>query len=363
MIIFNSINTNSAGTSNVTKVLLNESFDDSNLFIVEDNKFFSSSDKRLTLIKYHLGNGFFRWLNKLKFEMYTLPKMVRQGEVTSVVVMANYNLFSFSCKKAVIMRHPYLVDKESWKEINSIGRYLTELLRKFAFGITLSTTDILIVQTQAMLEMFKESYPNFKGSVDVLANPVSAGVIELGTKKFEGRRRVLLYPSRYYSHKNHEMIIDFVKENKVFLANKGFKFVITLDKNGDGAHILNDIKEYELDDYIVNIGEVEQEVLFDYYTESLCLFFPSNAETFGNSIVESFFSGLPVVINDKPYARTLCKNNAIYFNDLDSIKAAIEYCDENYNEFSNRSLKASQDIPSVPEWFASINKILDGDLN
>ena len=50
------------------------------------------------------------------------------------------------------------------------------------------------------------------------------------------------------------------------------------------------------------------------------LLFLSKKESYGFPLLEAMFLGLPVICPDLPYAKTLCGNQAIYF-DPDSIES------------------------------------------
>ncbi|MBE3667247.1 hypothetical protein BOO35_19530 [Vibrio navarrensis] len=358
--IFNSVNTNSAGTSNVTKIILNESdVSDLGPMYVEDNVFFKDFSNCNHVHSVHFGNGILRIVNRLKFDLITFPNLVKKKKVDSVVIMANYCPLRLSSRKLVIMRHPYLVDFDSWKEIKTFKHRLQEIVRLFLFKITLRSTDVLIVQTQAMYDMFKKEYPSFKGSVKILPNPVSLDTKNLSniireSYTFEDYK-YLFYPSRYYSHKNHEFLIDFAKAEADFFKENKYKFLITLSPEGEGKHIIERIKREGLDEFFHNLGEVDQNCLHKYYANAFCLFYPSNAETFGNCIIESQYAGLPILIKDKPYAKTLCMDSAFYFNDIDSAMDGLKSIESDWSECSKQSRSLSHDYYTASQWLEKIS--------
>jgi hypothetical protein len=361
-ILLNSINTNSAGTSNITKLVINEVKDIHHYkIILDDNEFFKDEINKNSnhIIVKRLGSGLKRIINRLSFELLGLKKDIDNNDVDTVLIMANYSILPLNAKKKiVIMRHPYLVDIDAWKEIKTKKHHFIEIIRKFLFTLTLKSTDKLIVQTVAMKEMFLKEYPNFNNELTVVNNPVSNDILSQrsnGIVPCQDRGKYLFYPSRYYAHKNHEIIVNILLEKKSFFRENGYKFVVTLSDTGEGRKIL---VKHGLQDFFINIGEVAQEELHYYYKNALMLFFPSQAETFGNSIVEAMCFGLPIFINNKPYAKTLC-GEAAYYCDLASTVNVIDDLKEfisKIDEYSDKSKRKSSGLLNSDDW---INKIIN----
>ncbi|TMO54073.1 glycosyltransferase [Pseudoalteromonas phenolica] len=361
-IVINSVNTNSAGTSNITKLLISEGELDSNkvtLFVENNIHFTALNSSSVKLVDFGLGS-LKRLFNKFKFELFTLQIKANRKQNKHLLVMANYSpLPVFFAKKTVIMRHPYLVDNQAWKEIKTKKHFLLEILRTATFKLTLFSTDRLIVQTEAMKLMLLKKYPNFKGQLKVINNPVPNYMLEERyniTIPIQERKKTLFYPSRYYAHKNHEVLLEIVKNNEELFKDKGLQIVITLKVGGEGQHILDQIDSLGLSDYFINLGEVSQNELITYYKSSLALLFPSNAETFGNSIAEAMCYGLPIFINDKPYSRSLCGQSA-YYSKFESSKFQEELQTflENWDELQKLSKCRSNKFLNSYDW---LNEVL-----
>ena len=61
------------------------------------------------------------------------------------------------------------------------------------------------------------------------------------------------------------------------------------------------------------------------YLNSDALLFLSKEESYGLPLVEAMFLGLPIICADRPYARRLCGDQAIYFDpdSVDQLKVAV----------------------------------------
>ena len=102
---------------------------------------------------------------------------------------------------------------------------------------------------------------------------------------------VLLYVSRFYPYKNHELIPKVASYLKK-IGEEDLVFLITVDaRSGGGKRFMQGIKGMSLDRNVVNIGEMPQDELVKWYRISDCLFYPSLVETFGNALFLEDHSG------------------------------------------------------------------------
>jgi glycosyltransferase involved in cell wall biosynthesis len=65
--------------------------------------------------------------------------------------------------------------------------------------------------------------------------------------------------------------------------------------------------------------------MLNLYRDVDGLLFLSKAESYGFPLVEAMWIGLPIICPDLPYARTLCGNEAIYFDpkDVESLQRSV----------------------------------------
>ncbi|MEZ4460484.1 MAG: glycosyltransferase [bacterium] len=71
------------------------------------------------------------------------------------------------------------------------------------------------------------------------------------------------------------------------------------------------------------VGELPRDVVYGYYRRARVLIMTSRAESLGLPLAEAMQCGLPVVSVDLPYARALCGDQAVYFDDLSGLCAAL----------------------------------------
>lgn len=76
-------------------------------------------------------------------------------------------------------------------------------------------------------------------------------------------------------------------------------------------------------EYLVNKGPIAPDQLASVYNDSDFVFIPSLLETFSSSFPEAMHCGKPIICADRPYARQLCGDAALYFDPHDPENAAI----------------------------------------
>jgi len=310
-VVLVALTTTSAGTQNITQKLVEEVSDfrnDSILFL--GSHIFGEtlkSNKNIRIVKYAQF-----WLFRLFFEFFILPRFLRKYKATKVICLANFLLTIRlrRVQKIVLVRHPYLFENNL--EFLPTLSQIKEFLRKIIFKLTLYDTDMLVCQTNHMKELYLKT--NFKKvKVTIIPNPLSKSLTKK-TNKIITNNNTFLYPSRYYKHKNHEFIINFVKDNFEFCEQNQIKFILTIA--GD------EMDGYNKSKFIDYIGEISQTDLNHLYDDVLGIVFPSNLETFGNGLIEGAYKNLPIVVPDLPYAKTILKEQGYYYfqNDFKSFQ-------------------------------------------
>lgn len=180
-------------------------------------------------------------------------------------------------------------------------------------------SDAILVQTDDVNQRVKNYLPNKE--VYTVSNTVN-GVFEnpsyrenrLPPKKKDEVR--LLTVSSNYAHKNLDIIMDVV--DKLLGAGiKNVKFVLTLPDTA-----FEKFKKSKYDQYIINTGPVPIDQCPSLYRECDIMFLPTLLECFSASYVEAMAMGKPILTSDLPFAKTVCKEAAVYFDPMDPVDIA-----------------------------------------
>ncbi len=163
-----------------------------------------------------------------------------------------------------------------------------------------------IVQTEVMREALVKAYPETANRVHVVAQPVpqwliGAGVVRRGRQGRVDAPLILIYPAAPYPHKNHRLLaeidpaVDWPVES----------LVLTIDSARSPVPTAS---------WLSCTGFLDPKRMLALYRQADGLLFLSTDESYGFPLIESMFVGLPIVCPERPYARALCGDGAIYFD-------------------------------------------------
>lgn len=295
--------------------------------------------------------------------------LTASGKFGGLLAFGNFLLVGKARRKAVLMHHPYLVDNALLAQLPQRARFM-ERVKRALFRWTLTRVDTVIVQSDYMGDMFRAVYPQYRGKLVVIPNPVSDTFNAILPHSSAEKERAitgkagftLVYASRFYPHKNHGFLIELAR---VFAArNIAIRLIVTLDPSIPGVdEFLRTVQEEALP--IENIGEVSQTRLADVYQDADAAIFPSRAETFGNPLVEAIRFALPVVAPHKGYALAVLGDSGIYYTEDDAEQcaercAALFAATDGYAQACRQAYSQGQNFPNSQEWYLKTLAVVDG---
>jgi hypothetical protein len=175
-----------------------------------------------------------------------------------------------------------------------------------------------IVQTPAMREALARTYPRIADRLHVIPQPVPAWLLEARVRRVARLRNHdaalnLFYPASPYPHKNHRLLASVGGDAVAWPVSR---LTLTVPPT---AHPAPDVP------WIHCVGMLEPAAVVACYEQADALLFLSVGESYGLPLVEAMWIGLPIICPDRPYARTLCGDGAIYFDprSVGSLKAAV----------------------------------------
>lgn len=135
------------------------------------------------------------------------------------------------------------------------------------------------------------------------------------------RRRILCF-SAYYRHKHLEVIPEVAARLRTLGSVPPFEFVLTLSDRREVRDLLGQAARLGVGDALVNIGPVALGDGPALYRSCDLAFQPSLLETFSSSYPEAMAMGIPLVVSDRTFARSICADAALYFDPLNPEAAA-----------------------------------------
>lgn len=220
-------------------------------------------------------------------------------------------------KQIVFTHRSHLI---SGADAGSIGGAITSAISKRIFAVNADCIHRLVVQTETMRDGLNRTFPGLANKTAIIAQPAPEWLLSDLLNR-NGRNDVpdpdrlrLFFPSAVYPHKNHDLLYRYVAARG--LCAQDVEIGVTTTRP-DGMAV---------DQRIKFTGRLDSAGMRELYRTSDALLFPSLEESYGLPMVEAICVGLPIVCADRPYARALCGDRAIYFDpvDITSLHRAIE---------------------------------------
>lgn len=179
--------------------------------------------------------------------------------------------------------------------------------------------DALIVQTDDVNNRLSALIPD--KPIFTVSNTVNSYYLNYKKRKINlpqkqvGEIRFLTM-SANYKHKNLEIIKEVIPA-LTGMGVENFKFILTLPKTA-----FEDFKDGEVYPHIVNLGPVPIKDGPSLYEECDFMFLPSLLECFSASYAEAMAMEKPILTSNLPFAKTVCKDAAVYFDPMNPVEIA-----------------------------------------
>lgn len=359
-------------TANFLNSLLRAAGKDRIVILVPDTRPFAEYRRRhpgnLTVLFVPQFRGPLQVLVRLLYQIILLPVLLLRFRPDALFVFGNYLLVPWR-NKTVFLQTPYIVD-DGLLNTSSFAVRVEERIVRALFRITVWSARSVIVQNEHMKQLLLSSRGRFRANIFVLPTPVSGGLAarsRSAPRSPQGGEKLILFVSRYYSHKNHALVVRIAERYRREMRLRNMKFLLTVDPAvGPGARsFLDDIAQKGLGDVVGNLGEIDHEALIPWYERAFALFFPSRAESFGLPLVEAMAFGLPVVVPELGYARAVCGGAGVYYPSDDADAAAQQLLrlsdDAAWRaRCSTGSRERFATFPSVGEWTRDLLDLIRG---
>jgi glycosyltransferase involved in cell wall biosynthesis len=180
---------------------------------------------------------------------------------------------------------------------------LQKMLREVVWNIASSGNYRFIANSEYSRDVFTTYIPRVKALTEVIYNPVSSSRIHVARERKVSNGLNVIYAGRLTEGKNLFRWIDIA----VSIHSKHKDTVFNL--YGDGPlkeRLFEYVRIKGSENYINFRGYVRD--ITDAYAQADVMLFISEYESFGNVVVESIISGLPVIASDIPSMREIFIN-------------------------------------------------------
>lgn len=257
---------------------------------------------------------------RLHYDLIHLPREVNAFCPDVVVSLQNVTLSRVSYPQLLLVHQPHLFYPIKNYGSISFKRYIKGIVQKKRFRKDLHTISMLFCQTETAIQRIREQY-NYSGQVTLCPNAISEFTMRgaIGTElpwqlSPYAQKRRLFYLTRYYPHKNIEILIDLFRRYDHELKDTIVIITLSPEQDPSTKQLLERIAAYGLTKSIVNVGPLKQEELASYFTNCDALLMPTLMESFSGTYIEAMHFGLPILTSDLDFAHEICGDAAIYFD-------------------------------------------------
>ena len=252
---------------------------------------------------------------------FILPRIIVKYDIDVVMNFGNVPI-STQKKQIYLYQWSYLLSDHPmiWSRMNN-KEYFTRALKKRCIEKRMKYVDHTIAQTSLIAMELREKFNIGKENISVIP-PVCSSILKFnassGEKFILPKGKLLIYITRYYSHKNIEILLPLARLIKKH--RKDYRLLVTLDvkEHPRAKKFLEMVEKDKLAEIIFNIGPVDRKNIPYLYKSCSALIMPTLLETFGIPYVESFYFNKPIFTSNLDFVRSVCGEGAFYFDPCDA---------------------------------------------
>jgi len=266
--------------------------------------------------------GYAAW--RLWFDQVKVPLAARQWSADVLFTLNNQPAWGAPCPQIALFANPYYIyPVAEWPPLTLFDR-TSLLVQRGLFAASARRCAWVAAQTNVAAKRLHAQFGIDPARLVIVPNAVAAEHHDAETEDGQrvarrmedaaaGRVRVLTL-SRYYSHKNLEMIVRLARRLRE-IEDRRFVFFITIaaEQHAGARALLKAIERYRLGDDIVNLGPLGYGALRSVYQTAQICFLPTVLESMSGAYLEAFHYQLPIVTTECDFARDTCGSAAAYF--------------------------------------------------
>ncbi|CCH51613.1 hypothetical protein BN8_00552 [Fibrisoma limi BUZ 3] len=263
------------------------------------------------------GSGY--WVSRLYIDYHWVPSLIDRIQPDVVFTMGNFAT-PVAHRQAVLLHYPhpaYPDEVEIWKRLDLFGK-LNVWMRNRVFSRRIRYTDVLLVQTETIRQRIRRVYPDLP-TISLMPNAYttlrSQTTYSLPFVKQPGVR-YLMCLSRYYPHKNMEILVDVAQ--LIRDRNMPYRLLLTIEstQHRKARRLLKRIERLKLSDVLMNIGHVPATGIASLHQQVDGLVLPTLLESFTATYVDAMHFGLPIFTSRRDFSEEICGDCAYYFDPL-----------------------------------------------
>lgn len=268
------------------------------------------------------------WMRRMAWELWEAPRLSNSFRADWILSLTGIPIMAKGARSAVLMHDPNIFYPRHSLRVHDWPTRVRKAVLRGYMRLVLDRVDLVLAQTHSAAARIKSTYG--VQSVIVVPNAVSLRirnrgqaphVIELPEAEFR-----FLALTRYYPHKNLEVLVDLVSRFRDELEGVIGILTVTPEDHPRARRLLSKIREEGLSNKLINIGWVPQASLAQLYAEVDAIVLPTLLESFSSTYIEAMKFEVPILTSDRDFARDVCGDAALYFEPMDarSILSALQ---------------------------------------
>lgn len=257
---------------------------------------------------------------RLFFDAVVLPRYAREVRADAILALGNVGLSRPPVPQAVLIHDAhYVYPTRCYGRMPGLER-ARYLVQGFQIARSIPRCSLVYCQTRTMLRRIQETYSRVH-SVKLLANCLPDTLQQTRAQSVlperlgpYGNRFRLICLTRYYAHKNIEILIETFRKHRKCLRDVVVFLTIPCEQAKPLRRLNRAIDRWGLGEQIVNLGAIEQSDVARYFGYCHALMLPTLLESFSTTYLEAMHCGLPILTSDLDFARDVCGEAALYFD-------------------------------------------------
>jgi glycosyltransferase involved in cell wall biosynthesis len=275
-----------------------------------------------------------------------LLRLEKDHGVDCVYTMSGPSYVTFSSLHIQGISNPHIThaDLKDVGFILSIRKYYTYLVHTAYQRYMSKKADFFVFQTESSRVGFCERTGVKHKNTIVIPNAIDISAFEFGVAERnlndDGLLKILC-PAAPYPHKCLGLIPHYAAALKS-MGFERFVFYLTIHKESYlYRKILCDSGALKVQENVESIGAYSYKDVSLVYESSDMVFIPSLVETFSATYLEAFAARRPLLAADRPFAKDICSDAAVYVEPKDPIDVAKKIINLNASLSKQRNLVAA----------------------
>ncbi len=263
------------------------------------------------------------------WERTVLRRVISEFQPDWIWALGNIAVTPSPCKQSLLLHNSHRVYRIKTPRQIPLRSRLFKWLSDQQLRHSLRWVNRLYCQTETMCKLSHEMLRFPMDRIGLCPNAFSPSIkpVQYWPEELESFRGrfILLCLTRYYPHKNLDIIVETFSRYRDVLQD--VVCVLPIDKDqGKGALALIDrIHTEGLEDQIACVGTIPQQRLGNFYFAADVMFLPTLLESFSGTYLEAMQLDRPILTSDRDFAWDVCDDAAVYIDPLspDSVKDGI----------------------------------------